>query len=204
MVRPWTENINLPENCTAFLVGPGLAAADVPKRVKEFAAQAWKELAIPMIVDASALPWIPEGATPNNAVRVITPHPGEAARLLNTTTAKIQNDRPAALRELSAVFGDCFVILKGHQTLIGRSTGQVFINNTGNPFLGQGGTGDLLAGYIAGLLAPPGTASDPLEGIRFAVWKHGASADRLSAIRPRWIVEELAAELGASYADTAK
>jgi len=195
MVRSWAENMNLPENCTALVAGPGLAAPDVPKHTKEFVTRAWNELAIPVVVDASALPWIVRGG-PVNAVRVITPHPGEAAKLLNTTTAKIQNDRPAAVRQLSANLGNCFVLLKGHQTIVGQSSGPIFINNTGNPYLGQGGTGDLLAGYIAGLLAQPTLNANPLETIRFAVWQHGAAADRLTSLRRNWIVEELGAELG--------
>ncbi len=79
---------------------------------------------------------------------------------------------------------------------MGRSTGKVFVNSSGNPFLAQGGSGDLLSGYVAGLLAQPECRRDPLLAARFAVWLHCASADKLSQTRPNWTLEELAAHLG--------
>jgi NAD(P)H-hydrate epimerase len=86
--------------------------------------------------------------------------------------------------------------LKGHQSLIGRSTGQVFVNSSGNPHLAQGGSGDLLAGYIAGLVAQPPLQNDVLTMLRYAVWQHGAAADRLQDTRPNWVLEDLVGELG--------
>jgi NAD(P)H-hydrate epimerase len=192
MVRPWSDGMQLPENCTALLAGPGLASLDIPDYVKRFIARAWRESEFPVIVDASALPWIGEG---NPAPRVITPHPGEAARLLNATSAEVQQDRPRALRQLSQRFRDCLVVLKGHQTLVGRGPGPIFINGTGNSLLAQGGTGDLLAGFLAGLLAQPVLQRDPLLAARFAVWQHGAAADKLTDVRGDWIVEHLTEEL---------
>ena len=90
----------------------------------------------------------------------MTPHPGEAARLLNWTTQKVQANRLAAVRELSQKYGHCWVVLKGHQTLIGHCDGEVFVNSSGNPHLAQGGSGDLLAGFMAGLLAQPALQAD--------------------------------------------
>ena len=113
----------------------------------------------------------------------MTPHPGEAGRLLGASAATVQEDRVLALRKLSKEWGDCFVVLKGHQTLVGRATGKIFINSSGNPFLAQGGSGDLLGGYLAGSLAQPDWQNDPLATIRYAVWQHGAAADRLSEAR---------------------
>jgi len=88
------------------------------------------------------------------------------------------------------------VILKGHQTIIGRQSGELVINSSGNPHLGQGGSGDLLAGYITGLLAQPTLRADVLKTLQFAVWHHGRAAVRLSVSKPGWIIEELAEELG--------
>ena len=80
--------------------------------------------------------------------------------------------------------------------LVGRAEGDVFVNSSGNSGLAQGGTGDLLAGYITGWLAQPAVQENPIEALRYAVWEHGAAAERLSAGRENWIVEELADELG--------
>jgi len=88
------------------------------------------------------------------------------------------------------------VVLKGHETLVGRSTGNIFVNGSGNPQLAQGGSGDLLAGFIAGLLAQPALAADVETTLRYAVWQHGAAADKLSLTRGNWTVEDLAAEIG--------
>jgi NAD(P)H-hydrate epimerase len=86
--------------------------------------------------------------------------------------------------------------LKGHQTLVGRGTGKIFANPSGNPHLAQGGSGDVLAGFIAGLLAQPELQADAGKTIRHAVWQHGAAADKLQAARANWTVEDLPAELG--------
>jgi len=89
------------------------------------------------------------------------------------------------------------VVLKGHQTLVGRSAGGVFVNSSGNAGLAQGGSGDALAGFLAGLLAQPALQADPLKTIRYAVWQHGAAADWLEAAKPNWVVEDLVEKLGA-------
>ena len=88
------------------------------------------------------------------------------------------------------------MVLKGHQTLIGQADGEIFVNSSGNPHLAQGGSGDLLAGFIAGLLAQPALAADAGQTLRYAVWQHGAAADKLQAARANWVVEDLANEIG--------
>ena len=200
MVKPWKGRLELPESVTAVLFGPGLAAEDLPSSIRDTTQQLWRESKLPIIVDASALAWLPEGATVN-ALRVITPHPGEAARMLNMSTADLQADRPAALRKLSKQFGNCFVILKGHQTLIGRADDHLFVNSSGNPYLGQGGSGDLLAGYLGGLLAQPELQRDPAKTLCYTVWQHGASADLMTERKSNWTVEELADVLGLGKPD---
>ncbi len=196
MVRPWTSDLPIPDTCTTLLCGPGLAATDLPPRLKAQVAQLWKESPRAMIVDASALEWLPAGRVAARATRVITPHPGEAARLLDCNVSEIQSDRPAALRELSKRFGHCWVVLKGHQTVVGAAKGELYINSSGNPLLAQGGSGDVLAGYLSGLLTQPALDADPLQTARYAVWQHGTTADRLSAERANWTVEDLVARLG--------
>jgi NAD(P)H-hydrate epimerase len=196
MVQVWRIGKSQPKNCTSFLFGPGLAAEDVPGSLKEEMRIHWHCSPLAMVVDASALDWLDGGPAPEGALRLITPHPGEAGRVLGSSAEAVQADRLGALRQLSKKFGDCWVVLKGHQTLVGRSSGKVFVNSSGNPFLAQGGSGDLLSGYVAGLLAQPEWRRDPLLAARFAVWQHGATADRLSQTQPNWTLEELAAHLG--------
>jgi ADP-dependent NAD(P)H-hydrate dehydratase / NAD(P)H-hydrate epimerase len=195
MVRKWSGGLELPESCTAVLAGPGLAAKNIPAEVRAEVQRLWAESKVAMIVDASALSWLEPGPAPD-ALRVITPHPGEAARMLGITTAEVQGDRIAALRELSRRFGNCQVVLKGHQTLIGRGRDELVVNSTGNPYLAQGGSGDLLGGFIAGLLAQPALARDA-RTLRYAVWEHGLAADIILERKPNWTVEELADVLGA-------
>jgi NAD(P)H-hydrate epimerase len=116
--------------------------------------------------------------------------------LLGITTAEVQSDRPEALRRLAQTFGG-IVVLKGQHTLVGDGHGDISVNSTGNSQLAQGGSGDLLAGYLAGLLAQPALQRDALQTTRWAVYEHGAAADRLSGRKVNWIIEELADELGA-------
>jgi NAD(P)H-hydrate epimerase len=196
MVRAWTPDLALPDSCTALLVGPGLAAPTVPGFVKEFVRQSWQTSPLVMIADASALDWLPAGACASGVLRVITPHPGEAARMLQVATSDVQLDRPRSLRELSRRFGHCCVALKGHQTLTGCAREGLFVNGSGNPRLAQGGSGDLLAGYVGGLLAQPALQREPTKTLRYAVWQHGAAADALDTARRNWTIEDLAEVLG--------
>ena len=201
MVRTWKDAdaggaAFLPDSCTAVLAGPGLAAPNVPATVRETVQRFWKDSKLAVIVDASALGWLEAGAT-GDALRVITPHPGEAARMLGVTNSEVQGDRVNALRELSRRFGNCHVVLKGHQTMVGRDREEIAVNSTGNPHLAQGGSGDLLAGFLAGLLAQPELQGDG-RTLRYAVWQHGLAADTLQDRKPNWTVEELAEVLGAA------
>lgn len=195
MVHPLTIRHPVLANATAILAGPGLAASHLPPEVRNEVVRLWREFAGVMVVDASALDWLRPG-TPCVGPRIITPHPGEAGRLLGISAAEVQNERLVSLRRM-AQRHDALVILKGHQTLIGTSSGPVFINPTGNPGLAQGGTGDVLAGFLIGLLAQPEETQDVLRGARRAVWIHGATADRLEARSQAWTAEELAAALSA-------
>lgn len=197
MVNAWQPALKLPGNYNAILIGPGLAAEDVPDGIKLATRQLWRDGPVALIVDASALDWVPLAAPRSPALRLITPHPGEAARLLRTSAQNVQANRTNALRELSKRLGNCWVALKGAQTLVGRSTGEIFVNSSGNPNLAQGGSGDVLSGYLAALLAQSPLLADPRKTICYGVWQHGAAADRLNETRQNWVVEDLAGELGA-------
>lgn len=197
MVRPWDVE-QLAEG-TALLAGPGLATSEAKETLSGALRKMWVNLHQPFLVDASALDWLPMGGVITQSPRVITPHPGEAGRLMNANAEVVQADRVRAVRQISSRFGDCWVVLKGHQTLIGRSDGEIHVNPSGNAALAQGGSGDLLAGYLAGLLAQPQLAGDALTAMRYAVWQHGAAADLLSTLRPNWTMEDLADHLGLAH-----
>jgi len=200
MVRPWVAGQPFPEAATALVVGPGLAAQNLSRDWQADLRRWWRTISIPMVVDASALDWLAEGPVVTQSCRVITPHPGEAARLLKTTPDAVQSDRLGAVRGLSQRLGDCWVVLKGHQTLVGRSSGPVYFNSSGNPGLAQGGSGDLLAGYLGGLLAQPAYAERAEQAIRYAVWQHGACADTLERESSSWTIAYLAGRLGTEVA----
>jgi NAD(P)H-hydrate epimerase len=196
MANVWTTSKDLLDAASAVLIGPGLAAPNLPDEIKPIVRRLWRDLELPLIVDASALDWLAAHTLSKGLIRVVTPHPGEAARMLNLTAEKIQANRPGALREISRRFGNCWVVLKGHQTLIGRSEGEIFVNPSGNPHLAQGGSGDVLSGFLAGLLAQPELQKDVGKTIRYAVWQHGAAADKLQNAQKNWTVEDLIVELG--------
>jgi hydroxyethylthiazole kinase-like uncharacterized protein yjeF len=198
MVDVWQPKLKFPDSASAILIGPGLAAPNINGKIKNFTQKLWHDSDLPMVVDASALDWLSAGAFFKDAIRVITPHPGEAARLLKTTAQTVQKNRVESLRNISKRFGNCWVVLKGHQTLIGRSAGEIYVNPSGNPQLAQGGSGDVLAGFIAGLLAQPVLQAEAGKTIRYAVWQHGATADKLQDSFANWIVEDLVAGIGKS------
>ncbi|HEY1787701.1 MAG TPA: NAD(P)H-hydrate dehydratase [Verrucomicrobiae bacterium] len=195
MAGIFRPEMKFPESTSALLIGPGLHASGVADAMRKTVQRIWRDSPWPVVMDASALDLVAPHVL-SKAVRIITPHPGEAAQMLNATSKQIQADRPRALRELSKKYGNCWVVLKGHQTLIGSKDGEIFVNSSGNPFLGQGGSGDVLSGYIAGLLAQPVLQSDVCGILRFAVWQHGAAADALQEKEKIWVIEDLAAELG--------
>jgi ADP-dependent NAD(P)H-hydrate dehydratase / NAD(P)H-hydrate epimerase len=195
MVGVFQPEMKFPETTSAALIGPGLHGPGVADVMRKTVQRIWRDSPWPVVVDASALDLLSPNVL-SRAARVITPHPGEAARMLNSTSKHVQADRPRALRELSKRFGNCWVVLKGNETLIGSKDGDIFVNSSGNPFMGQGGSGDVLGGYIAGLLAQPALQGDVCKTLRFAVWQHGAAADELQARDKVWVVEDLVGELG--------
>ena len=190
MVRPWKPE-KTSVNCSAILIGPGLASESLPTELKQEVSALWREAEIPIIADASALDWLPKGPIQSAATRILTPHPGEAARLLTASTKEIEQNRVKALQQISNAYADCWIVLKGAHTLVGRGASPISVNATGNPGLAQGGSGDVLAGLIGALMAQPRCHDIPEKVLQFCTWQHGAAADRLRKIRSNWVVEEL-------------
>jgi NAD(P)H-hydrate epimerase len=105
---------------------------------------------------------------------VLTPHPGEMARLLNQSVADIESNRIETARSFAREH-QLILVLKGWRTLIADASGNVWVNTTGNPGLAKGGSGDVLTGMIAGLIAQfPNKVTD---AVRAAVYLHGYAAD---------------------------
>jgi len=196
MVAPWSSQNDPAKNRTGVVVGPGLAGSEVPEGIRSLVGELWQQFPGPMLVDASALAWVPSDKQTPAGVRILTPHPGEASRMLDCETKEVQEDRLEALRKLSNRFGNAFVVLKGHQTIVGRQEGPVFVNCSGNPHLAQGGSGDVLSGYLGGLLAQPSLQADPLLTLRYGVWQHGTAADYLQQTKSNCVVEDLVKQLG--------
>jgi hydroxyethylthiazole kinase-like uncharacterized protein yjeF len=154
----------LAEGKTVVGIGPGLGRR--PELVARVAA-----LPIPVVFDADAL----LGAPPKSEhPRILTPHPGEMARLTGKSTAEVQHDRLGAARDYATAHG-ITIVLKGQRTLLAFPDGHVWINPTGTPALGTGGTGDILTGLICGFLAQ--FPKQPDEAVAAAVYLGGLSGE---------------------------
>ncbi len=156
------------EGKTVLAMGPGLGREpDIPALVSAAADQ----LEQPMVIDADAL--VP-GIRGSGKLRVLTPHPGEMARLTGKTTAEVQQDRVGVARAF-AMESQVVLVLKGQRTVIAFPDGAAWINPTGTPALGTGGTGDVLTGMISGFLAQ--FPNDARDAIAAAVYLGGLAAE---------------------------
>lgn len=157
---------------TVAALGPGLGQSDWSKRL-------WKAvlaLDVPKVVDADALNLLAKSPA-RRGDWVLTPHPGEAARLLDTDVATVEGDRLAAARALAGRYGGV-VVLKGVGTLVAADgEDEVWLCDRGNPGMASGGMGDALTGIIAALLAQK---MDAFTAARVGVWLHASAADRAS------------------------
>lgn len=172
----------LAEQCRgkrALVMGPGLGQESATAERVRQAAQA---IEIPAVLDADGLNLLSghlDLLREARAPRILTPHPGEAARLLECAAGEIQADRLAAARRLAARTG-AVVALKGARTVIADSSGEAFLCSAGNPGMATGGTGDVLAGIIGGLLSQGHPA---LEAARLGVHLHALAGDRAAETR---------------------
>jgi hydroxyethylthiazole kinase-like uncharacterized protein yjeF len=161
----------------ALVAGPGLGTS---RAAHDLLARALNADA-PLVADADALnliaqePALQRKLAARKAPSILTPHPLEAARLLDSSSKAVQADRLAAARELARRF-DASVVLKGSGTVLARPNGRAAINTTGNPALATGGSGDVLAGICGALLAQGWQEWLAALG---AVWLHGHAADML-------------------------
>jgi NAD(P)H-hydrate epimerase len=165
--------LRLCEKATAVVLGCGLST---DTGTQEFAREFVRSARKPLVLDADALNCLalnPDVLCGEHGELILTPHPGEMARLLGTTSDAIQSNRMEAAREAASKF-HCVVVLKGSRTLIADESGRVFINPTGNAGLSTGGTGDVLSGAIGGLLAQ---GLSPYEAAVCGAFIHGMAGD---------------------------
>lgn len=162
---------------SAWVIGCGLGTNT---SAKQLLIQCLLKKHIPLLLDADALNILAQQPAlladhphPNNLI--LTPHPGEAARLLDCKTSDIQNNRHQAVSRLAAQFG-AWVVLKGHHSLIASPNEHIQENHSGNPGLATAGSGDVLAGIIGSLLAQH---IPPEQAVNGGVWLHGIAADIL-------------------------
>ncbi|MEN0065064.1 MAG: NAD(P)H-hydrate dehydratase [Myxococcota bacterium] len=177
-----------PASYDAVVVGPGLGGGQpLLPEVRDILMRWWAEAAVPLVFDADALRCTTVTTTPHP--RVLTPHPGEAGRLLGISARDVEADRLSALERLR---DRGTVLLKGRHTLV-ADPDRITINPTGSPALATGGSGDVLAGVVGALLGrgvPAGPAA------RFGAYVHGATGDALWADRRvGWRARDIASRL---------
>ncbi len=179
VVRPLPERgaadrvLEYAASCDVAVIGPGLSTNPaVAEAVRELVVG----LEIPFVLDADGLNAFidfPDLLQRGHAPRVLTPHPGEAGRLLKRSIEEVQADREGAAKELASRFL-AVAVLKGHRTLISDGK-RLAVNRTGNPGMATGGTGDVLAGVIAALI---GQGLPPYDAAVLGVHVHGRAGDR--------------------------
>lgn len=157
------------ERASVLVLGPGLGRGSWSRELFEVAL----EFNGPILIDADGLNLLAEKPA-RNVHWLLTPHPGEAARLLETETRLIQQDRFDAAAQIASRFGGV-VVLKGAGTIIQAEGRLPDLCTTGNPGMASGGMGDVLSGVIGGLLAQ---GLEPAEAAAVGAWIHGAAADR--------------------------
>ncbi|MGH2786276.1 MAG: NAD(P)H-hydrate dehydratase [Actinomycetota bacterium] len=157
------------ERVQVVAIGPGLGRGDGQTGLVE---AALRRIEVPVVVDADGLNVLAGHTGPladRKATTVITPHPAELARLLDSSTADVQGDRLGAVVEAAQRFA-CTVVLKGLRSLTADPAGRVVVNPTGGPELATAGTGDVLTGVVSALLA---AGLGPFEAAWGAVYLHG-------------------------------
>ncbi len=160
---------------TVLAIGPGLGQGRWARGLLAAA----MESPLPKVIDADALNLIATEPL-RREDWILTPHPGEAARMLGIDTAQVQGQRFEALRALLERYGGVCV-LKGSGTLVGQSAGaDVWLCDVGNPGMASGGMGDVLTGVIAALLAQ---GMVPFDAARLAVWVHATAADDAARVQ---------------------
>lgn len=165
----------LAEKCDVLAVGPGLGRFE---QDGEWLQTLWEKTDQPLVLDADGLNMIAEADglsswQSRSADTVLTPHPGEMARLAGISTPEVQRDRIGIARDFAIKHG-ITLVLKGARTVIASADGRVYVNTTGHPGMATGGSGDALTGIIAGLLAQ---GLSGIQAATFGVHLHGHAGE---------------------------
>lgn len=164
----------LMKGITVLAVGPGLGTdADAPEFAREIVART----RLPVVIDADGLnayAKYPELLQGEGRTMVLTPHPGEMARLVGMTVKEVEADRVGLARRFAIEHG-LTLVLKGWRTLVAHPDGRVAVNTTGNPSMAKGGSGDILTGIVAAMLAQ--FPNDVARAVEAAVYLHGLAGD---------------------------
>ncbi len=172
-LRAFTSILRLCEDKKAVVIGPGVGTF---KETQALIVKLVRTLDLPLIIDADGLTALasqPRILPLENRSLVLTPHPGEMARLVRSSSKEVQNDRIGISRNFSQS-NHVYLVLKGYRTIIATPAGEVYINPTGNPGMASGGTGDILTGMIGGLVCQ---GFDILPSLQAAVYLHGLAGD---------------------------
>lgn len=176
------ELLRLVQARDALAVGPGMGRFPGEDRLLR---ALWEGVDRPLVVDADALNILAaaNGLTAwrrrDAALTVLTPHPGEMARLTGLSTAEVQQDRIGLARRFAEQHG-VTLVLKGARTVVASPAGRVYVNTTGHPGMATGGSGDVLTGIIASLLAQ---GLSGLQAATLGVYLHGLAGERAAAAR---------------------
>lgn len=174
----------------AVVLGPGLGRDEATGRL---VAELYRRVELPMVVDADGLNLLVDQGCDlqiKAGPRILTPHPGEMARLTGLPTGQIQADRLGCARAFASA-NQVWLVLKGAATVVASPEGQLAINSSGNQLLAAGGSGDVLAGLIGSLLAQ---GTKPWQAAAMGVFVHGRAAD-LVRREKGWTLGLLASEL---------
>ena len=167
------EILKFSQKVDAVAIGPGLSQYP---QTKQLVVKLIKKINKPLVIDADGLNALAEDISALKNIKnqvIITPHPGEMARLLGKTTAYIQKNRKKVAEYFSLRY-NLTTVLKGYNTVVVSPTGKIWVNKNGNPGMATAGSGDILTGIITSFL---GQGINPFLAAKLAVYLHGLSGD---------------------------
>lgn len=171
VLAPLSRIDNLIKTSTVLLIGCGLSTTD--EAVKLFQNTISKAKNLPTVIDADGLNILAKNQIELPKQTVLTPHPKEAARLLNCELNKVLNNLDVCAKQISEKY-NCVTVLKSHKTVVTSLNGEIYHNTTGNSALAKAGSGDVLAGMIAGFIAQ---GMPTYDASVLGVYLHGLAGD---------------------------